>query len=292
MLTKSTFWQNRLLINLFIGCLSLTLNGCLHTPAGPKPSNRSVQFFSEHLTLGNPSQAAKTDPDNYLVEKPQFALSYNRSRGISNWVSWHLSPEWRGDAARSKTFKPDPDLPAGYSTVRSSDYERTGFDRGHLCPSEDRDRSPEDNQATFALTNVVPQAPKCNRETWKYLEEYARKLVDNGSEVYLMAGATGTGGTGEQGPATSLANGKITVPAALWKVLLVLPNGDDDLNRIGPNTQVVAVYIPNQQSAAERKWQSYQLSVNDLEQRTGLRFFGNLPADIQATLKRQTGNSN
>ncbi|MEZ0539091.1 DNA/RNA non-specific endonuclease [Fibrella arboris] len=290
MLTKSTFIQNRLLTNLFIGSLALALNGCLPTPQGPKPGSRPAQPTSEHLTLGNPSLATTIDPDNYLIEKHQFSLSFNRSRGIANWVSWHLSPEWRGDAARTKTFRPDPDLPAGYSTIRSSDYEKTGFDRGHLCPSEDRDSNPVDNAATFVLSNVVPQAPKFNRETWKYLEEYARKLVDNGNEVYLIAGTGGTGGTGEQGEASSIAGGKITVPAALWKVLLVLPNGSDDLIRIGPNTQVVAVYIPNQQSAAERKWDSYRLSVNELEQRTGLRFFTNLPVDVQAALKKQTGN--
>ncbi|MEZ0483671.1 DNA/RNA non-specific endonuclease [Fibrella aquatica] len=288
MLTKSTFTQNRVLRNLFISTFLFSLAGCLPTPSATKQTSRSVQVISEHLTLGNPSQATTIDADNYLVLKPQFALSFNRGRGIANWVSWHLSPEWKGDAARTKTFRPDPDLPAGYSTVRSSDYERTGFDRGHLCPSEDRDNSPADNAATFVLSNVVPQAPKFNRETWKYLEEFARKQLDTGNEVYIMAGTGGSGGTGEQGEASSLANGKITVPAALWKVLLIMPNGTDDLNRIGPNTQVIAVYMPNQQATAERRWESYRLSVNELEKRTGLRFFTNLPADIQVALKKQT----
>lgn len=291
MLTKSTFTQNRLLTTLLFSSLFVTLNGCLPTPRGPKPTSQPVQVASEHLTLGNPSQATTVDPDNYLVEKHQFSLSFNRSRGIANWVSWHLSPEWRGDAARTKTFRPDPDLPAGYSTIRSSDYEKTGFDRGHLCPSEDRDSNPTDNAATFVLSNVVPQAPKFNRETWKYLEEYARKLVDSGNEVYLVAGATGSGGTGEQGFANSISDGKITVPAAMWKVLLVLPNGTDDLNRIGTNTQVIAVYIANDQSVSAQKWTSYRLSVNELERKTGLIFFGNLPPDVQVALKKQTGSS-
>lgn len=289
MLTKSTFSQNRLLTILLFSSLLVTLNGCLPPPTGSKPPSRLVQFVSEHLTLGNPSQATTVDPDNYLLEKPQFSLSYNRSRGIANWVSWHLSPEWRGDASRTKTFRPDPDLPAGYLTIKSSDYEKTGFDRGHLCPSEDRDSNPTDNAATFVLSNVVPQAPKFNRETWKYLEEYARKLLDSGNEVYLVAGATGVGGTGEQGFATSIGNGKITVPAAMWKVLLVLPNGTDDLNRIGVNTQVVAVYIANDQSVSAQKWTSYRLSVNELEKKTGLTFFANLPPDVQVALKKQTG---
>ncbi|MBO0939488.1 DNA/RNA non-specific endonuclease [Fibrella sp. HMF5335] len=295
MATKSTFvhgWLTRLpLTVLLVGALS----GCLRPPMPSKPpveAGKSISFVSEHLTLGNPSEAAQTDPNNYLLTKPQFALCFNKSRGIANWVSWHLSLDWRGNAARTKSFRPDPDLPAGFSTIKTADYERTGFDRGHLCPSDDRDKSPTDNAATFVLSNVVPQAPLHNRETWKYLEEYARKLVDQGNEVYITAGATGVGGTGEQGDATSIAGGRVTVPAALWKVLLVLPNGTDDINRIGPNTQVIAVYIPNTQAAASQPWQSYKLTVNDLEQKTGYRFFTNLSPDLQRALKNQGIGSN
>lgn len=296
MATKSTSVQSwSAHLGLAIGLVSL-LSGCLRPPTPARPpveASRSVQLpVGEHLVLGNPSQAAQTDPDNYLLTKPQFALCFNKSRGIANWVSWHLGPEWRGAAARTKSFRPDPDLPAGFSTIRTADYERTGFDRGHLCPSDDRDNSPTDNAATFVLSNVVPQAPLNNRETWKYLEEYARTLVDQGNEVYLTAGPTGVGGDGEAGSATSIAGGRVTVPAALWKVLLVLPNGTDDLNRIGPNTRVIAVYMPNTQANPNLPWRRYQLTVNELEQKTGYHFFTNLPADVQQTLKSQGVQSN
>ena len=30
------------------------------------------------------------------MEKPEFALSYDRDLGRPNWVSWHLSDEWIG----------------------------------------------------------------------------------------------------------------------------------------------------------------------------------------------------
>lgn len=278
--------------NLLWVSLLLLLNGCLHGPTKPstgtsgQPGNQTP--ISEHLTLGNPSEASTADPDNYLLLKPQFSLSFNRGRGIANWVSWHLDRSWRGDASRTKTFRPDTDLPTGYSTVRTADYERTGFDRGHLCPSEDRDSSPEANAATFVLSNVVPQAPSLNRGVWKSLEDYARKRVDEGNEAYIVAGVTGSGGTGEQGRTTSLANGKITVPAYCWKVVLLLPNGDNDLQRINANTQVVAVWMPNQQTASGQTWSTYRLTVSELEQRIGLRFFTNLPADVQLALKRQT----
>jgi endonuclease G, mitochondrial len=296
MATKSMFRQGWLAhLSLTIG-LASALSGCLRPPTPARPpteASRSVDFpVTEHLTLGNPSGAAQTDPNNYLIDKPQFALCFNKSRGIANWVSWHLSIDWKGTAPRTKSFRPDPDLPAGFSTIRTADYERTGFDRGHLCPSDDRDKSPTDNAATFVLSNVVPQAPLNNRETWKYLEDYARTLVDQGNEIYITAGPTGVGGDGEQGSATSIAGGRVTVPAALWKVLLVLPNGTDDLNRIGPNTRVIAVYMPNTQTNPNLPWQRYQLTVNELEQKTGLHFFTNLPDDVQRALKSQGVQSN
>jgi endonuclease G len=69
----------------------------------------------------------------------------------------------------------------------------------------------------------VPQAPTHNRQAWRLLEEYARKLVEQGNELYIIAGTAGKGGEGDNGKITSLASGKLTVPAALWKVIVVLP---------------------------------------------------------------------
>jgi endonuclease G len=47
-----------------------------------------------HLTMGNPSNATASigNPNNYLMEKPTYTLSYNRERALRNWVSWHLDP--------------------------------------------------------------------------------------------------------------------------------------------------------------------------------------------------------
>src|SRR5688572_30272494 len=67
----------------------------------------------EVLTLGNPSKA-RTDqnqPDNYLVVHYGYSLSYNRSRGAANWVSWHLEKSDIGEVERTNEFAPDLDLP-------------------------------------------------------------------------------------------------------------------------------------------------------------------------------------
>ena len=73
--------------------------------------------------MGNPSNAT-TDvgvPLNYLMVKPQYALSYNRDNGESNWVSWHLDSSWLGSAARQNDFRNDTTLPAGWYQVQATD---------------------------------------------------------------------------------------------------------------------------------------------------------------------------
>ena len=78
------------------------------------PARRRRIRPSVHLTMGNPSGATPSigQPNNYLMEKPEFALSYNRDLGRPNWVSWHLSDEWIGTLTRVDTFRPDPAGPA------------------------------------------------------------------------------------------------------------------------------------------------------------------------------------
>lgn len=285
--------------------LTLLLNACLSVrptrppvAATPVPRSRpadslaNVPTRDDNLALGNPSGAGTSDPDNFLLVKPQYAVSYNRSRGIANWSSWHLSTAWRGTVQRTNDFRPDLSLPAGWYAARPSDYTNSGFDRGHLCPSDDRTASLEDNLATFLLTNIVPQAPRHNREVWKYLEEYARQLLPAGNELYVIAGASGMGGTGSAGDATTIANGKLTVPATLWKIIVVLPVGTDDVARITTNTRVIAVNIPNVQSAADKPWRAYLTSVDALEALTGYDFLSNVPADIQRVIEARIDGGN
>ena len=115
-------------------------------------------------------------PDNYLLEKPHYALSYNNAAGTPNWVAWRLEYDDIGGAPRSQ-FYPDPDLPRFFQHVVPHDYTETGFDRGHLCPHGDRTGSPAAAAATFAMTNMIPQAPSLNRKAWADFEIYCRDLV-------------------------------------------------------------------------------------------------------------------
>jgi endonuclease G len=243
----------------------------------------------DNLALGNPSGAvaSTSSPTNYLLTRPQYALSYNRDQGKPNWASWHLGSADLGSAARQDDFRADADLPSGWYQVKPTDYSGYGFDRGHNCPSADRTATVADNSATFLMSNMMPQAPNNNQQTWGNLEDYCRTLVRAGNELYIVCGSYGRGGTGSAGYQTTIASGKVTVPAHCWKVVVVLPAGVNDLGRITGSTRVIAVDTPNENSLSS-SWGRYRTSVDAIESATGYDLLSALPTSSQATLEAQT----
>jgi len=250
-----------------------------------------------HLTIGNPSGAVASiaNPDNYLMQKPEYAMSYNRDFGRPNWVSWHLSDEWVGTLTRVDTFRPDPAVPPDWYRVQAFDFAGSGFDRGHMTPKADRDKetSIPINQATFLMSNMVAQAPDNNQGPWAALESDLRALLP-ANELYIVAGGAGTGGTGSNGGVTTtLADGHVTVPAQTWKVALVVPKGDgDDVSRVTCATRTIAVVMPNTQGIRDTPWQNFLTSVDAVETLTGYDLFSNLPAPIQGCVEAGINGDN
>ena len=238
----------------------------------------------EHLAMGNPTNATTdvNNPFNYLLPKSQYVMSYHRDRAIPNWVSWHLDSSWIGSAPRQNDFRLDDSLPAGFYRVTQFDYSGSGFDRGHHTPSADRTRTIPDNSATFFMTNMMPQAPGNNQGPWERLESFSRTLVGQNNELYTLMGGVGNGGSGSNGGITNtLANGQIAVPSYTWKVILVLPNGDNDVSRVDANTRTIAVIMPNNDNIRPDDWQKYLATVDQVEALTGYDFYSNVPVNIQ-----------
>jgi endonuclease G len=144
-------------------------------------------------------------------------------------------------------FQPDPLLPEGWYRVRTGDDTNSGFDRGHMTPSDDRKSTQPDNCATFFMTNIVPQAPTHNRGVWAQLEAYSRSLTADGSTLFVVAGVEGLRYT--------IGEANIAVPGYLWKAVLVLPPGVSDPSLAGAAT-AFAVSIPNVNSVGGG-WQRY-----------------------------------
>jgi len=259
------------------------LSGCGDPEVAPQ---QTLTLEEEQLLLGNPSGATadESNDNDYLMLKPQFALSYSRERGTPNWVSWHVNEDWLGEAERQNDFRSDPALPEGWYRVTASSYTGSGFDRGHNTPSADRTKSEEDNSATFLMTNMIPQAPRNNQETWADLEDYTRDLVGEGMEVYAVMGSYGEGGTGSQGSARTIDEGRVTVPSRIWKVLVVLEEGEGDLGRINSATRVIAVDTPNSNSV-RADWGSYRTTVDAIEEATGYNLLSAVSVQVQQALE-------
>jgi endonuclease G len=250
----------------------------------PPPPQTGETLANRNIRFGMPGEA-KTDPaskDAYLMERPQYVLSYNDSKKIPNWVCWNLNKTDIGDTERGK-FTEDPELPAGWRRVKFSDYTGSGFDRGHMCPSKDRSDTEANNDPLFYMTNIVPQAPHNNQQPWRLLEERCRDIAKEGNELYIACGPHGRGGTNKDNVKHDFIgkNTQIEVPAMVWKVVLVLPNKDATPTA---ETKAFAVWMPNEQSVGN-DWKQYIVSINDVEKNTGLKFFPLVPDDIAAPIK-------
>ena len=151
-------------------------------------------------------------------------------------------------------------------TPEPRDYTRSGYDRGHLCPSKDRSDNPTDNSAVFTMLNIIPQTGDNNRGPWEKMEEFERSLALAEREVYIFAG-----GAGEVDSFKGIA-----VPAVTWKVIIALESGKkfpDGQER----AQVFAAIMPNRAGVKQDRWQQYQVTVAEIERRTGYHFFRNSP---------------
>ncbi len=248
------------------------------TPGTREPVSSAAN--NRNLLLGNPSNAASSvaSIDNYLMVKPQYVLSYNSKTRTANWVSWQLNKSWIGTADRQDNFRPDDALPATVYKVRPNDYSGSGYDRGHVAPSADRTRNETDNSATFLMTNMMPQVPELNRGVWGDLEDYCRELVQQGKELYIIAGPIGKQGSiGKKE--------KIAVPAKTWKVIAVLDRQGLGMQGVTANTRTIAVMMPNDSSVKGKGWKSFRVSVKQVERETGLNFLSNVSPQVQQVIE-------
>jgi endonuclease G len=258
--------------------------------AGPDAQPESGD--NSNLLFGNPSGASPTPvmANDYLIDQKYYVESYNNGRGTPNWVSWHLDATNITNAApRGNDFAGFSGLGTDFYHVGSTSYQGSGFDRGHNCPSADRTSSAGANSATFLMTNMIPQAPNNNQQTWAEMENYLRAQVVAGNEVYIVMGAYGQGGTGSNGSANTINNGHIVVPSNVWKIAVIVPTGDADVSRVSANTRVIAVNTPNVNTTV-KDWKQYRVTVRDIEKATGYNLLNALPQAVQDAIETKVDN--
>ena len=140
------------------------------------PSSATINA-SLQMQLGNPSGAtADTNNHNhYLIQRTVEAIDFSDNLGEPNWASWDLTASDIGSSGRSSTFYTDTNLPPEFYEVTTGDYTGSGFDRGHMCPSDDRTDNTTDNNLVFFMSNIIPQTADNNQGPWEALEATAAR---------------------------------------------------------------------------------------------------------------------
>jgi endonuclease G len=241
---------------------------------------------SLQMPLGNPSNAT-ADTNNhshFLIQRAIEAMDYNDALGEPNWAAWDLTAtDATGAVDRQDSFAADTNLPPGFHVVGANDYGSSGYDRGHLCPSADRTDSTNDNDMTFLMSNMMPQAPDNNRNTWKSFEDYCRSLAQstNNYELLIICGPSGFTG------AKINTNGYVAIPQYTWKIAVVVPPGTNGvLSRVTTTNRVIAIKVPNTNGVSS-SWSNYITSAAQIEVDTSLTFFTALSTNVAAALRNK-----
>lgn len=139
---------------------------------------------------------------------------YSSSLGLPVYIAWDVTRDDIGSVKREPAmpFRADPRL--GSDAVRSSDYSRSGYQRGHMVPAADRSSSLEAMQETFVMTNVCPQLPSLNTGAWKRLENYERVCALRRGRVHIRVAPIFIHEDTDR-----IAGGRVAVPHGYIKVI-------------------------------------------------------------------------
>jgi len=206
-------------------------------------------------------------PASNLVRHQYYTLSYNEKYEQANWVYYLLTDSMvlNSGVERSNNFKMDQ-LVATQS-AKSSDYTKSGYDRGHLCPAGDMGFNPKAMQESFLMSNISPQAPDFNRGIWKELETQVREWAKKEHQLYVVTGPVFKDSKG------SIGKEEVLVPGYYFKIIYD-PTDEPKL---------IAFVLPNQKS--DSSLTNYAISVDEAESLTGFDYFSQLPDDLENKLE-------
>jgi endonuclease G len=193
--------------------------------------------------------------DNQIIKHKSFTLSYNEKHEQADWVYYLLTKKMiNGNVERTDDFREDESISTG-SAIKA-DYTRSGYDRGHLCPSADVRHDLEAQSETFFMSNMSPQAPGFNRGVWKELEEQIRDYTLKHDSVYIVTGPVLTDGLKTIGKTN-----KVSVPEYYYKVLYSKKDGG----------QMIGYLMKNEGLDGEPN--DYIVPIDEIEKMSGLDFF-------------------
>lgn len=160
---------------------------------------------------------------------------------------------------REDTFHEELRLPAN-ERATLQDYSRSGYDRGHLAPSDDMSDMQMQHES-FSLANMILQAPKNNRVLHVGIEKEVRKIALEHKNIHVGTGIAFTRNTIEK-------KGNVLVPHNIWKAVYI------------PSTKQASAYWENNNNSLEYE----VISINELKKRSGIDVFPQLTEQEKNTI--------
>lgn len=209
-----------------------------------------------------------------LIQHIGYAVSYNEELLISNWVAWELTnQEVEGSYKRpNRPFEPDPDVHGKSGEHR--DYSNSGYSRGHMAPAADMKWSEQAMNESFYMSNVCPQSAALNTSMWNRLENKTRAIAGQGSSVYVCCGPI------VEANAKRIGSNGVAVPSYFFKVMI--------RKRAGKWVGIGFIF-PNEECKGGMF--DYAMTIDEVEERTGIDFFFNLPDEIENETESQWSQS-
>ncbi|WP_434978103.1 DNA/RNA non-specific endonuclease [Daejeonia sp. YH14] len=202
---------------------------------------------------------------HYMPDNPSmrnYTMLYDTSEKMAYWVAYPMHASFMGGSGRSNAWNYDPQVSQdGQPTLF---WGINGYQRGHQIPSADRTNSLSTNETTFYFTNMTPQIGNLNEGLWADLETKVRTWTKQCDTLYVVTGAMLTASKDDVINYTYDNNQKpIAVPKYYFKALLKRKNN---------NYSSIAFRFNNADTVFPNISQ-YQMTVSDLENLTGFKFF-------------------
>lgn len=209
-----------------------------------------------------------------------FSMEYDKSKKHSRWIAFRFDNQTKQQNVdrSNEPFDADPSVASEYQRVQA-DFGRKGYDRGHLCASADRLYSREVNEQTFYYTNMSPQRNAFNTGVWLALEGQVQawgRSCTALDTLYVVKG--GTIDKEEQVKEYIGGDRSKPVPKYYYMALLF---------KKGDSFKAIAFWMEHTDSKPSKtiKLADYVLSIDELEEKTGIDFFPNLNDNLENALE-------
>lgn len=228
-------------------------------------SQSCAQNMGQSPALNPTDTLVMVEPgEHQIIHHKAYTLSYNEEHEQADWVAYQLTRDMTyGEVRRTDDFRED--LMVTTVSAQLEDYRRSGYSRGHLVPAGDMKWDPVAMSESFLLSNMSPQTQSFNDGIWNALENKVRQWARYYQHIFVVTGPILQEGLKTIGP------NHVSVPYSFYKVIYV-PD----------RHMMIAFIIP--QEASNSKLTGYAVTVDYLEEQTGLNFFPTLGEDMESSI--------